>query len=521
MSNIKNNNYRKIDCRLIDDEYMDFMLSKDEVYTNIDTNTCLGSKLTFNDKNNRHVVSDTSWSNAVESDDILNNIGFTGVDNGFIVYQRDRINNDEFLDLYTNSIFKLSTFKNKFFVTEVNGNTQQLLYPIEKYDDYTALKGGFYQGFFKIHGGQYQTLPHEIETEWNFNITLRPQNYQVSSKTLNMRHPNNRGMFFYIGTRAENKFWELYKHDSNMENLNINGDNYCSDFDLTDTNVTYCQYNSNGESFCDNVFADDYITETPTLQKIELSDSKGHDIKEKGFYEIETDNKFIIFNNGKNGENKNTWNDSFEYVLTGKTDTPNINYFPYLNQTASGYTKNNIDHLIEKYQYNYDVFTEIQNNAFGIKINDDGSLSYKYLVSTCETDRQYDIKEETTKPNIITPNEWNNVHIKFTVISDNKMKVSLYINGYLKFVSQELPLLKLSPLRDTPERQEGVPFNISIGGGTQGLAERIYLDYYDITDYMLPLEKHFAGTFIGDIKDFSFYDCHLSYQSISQLGSGF
>ena len=28
MSNIKNNNYRKIDCRLVKDNYFDFMISK-------------------------------------------------------------------------------------------------------------------------------------------------------------------------------------------------------------------------------------------------------------------------------------------------------------------------------------------------------------------------------------------------------------------------------------------------------------------------------------------------------------
>lgn len=102
-----------------------------------------------------------------------------------------------------------------------------------------------------------------------------------------------------------------------------------------------------------------------------------------------------------------------------------------------------------------------------------------------------------------------------------KMKVYIYVNGYLKMVSKELPELMLRPLNDGAERQEGVPYNISIGGGTQGLAERIYLDYYDITDYLLPLEKDFGGTFIGDIKGFSFYDCQLPYSTISQLGKHF
>ena len=60
-----------------------------------------------------------------------------------------------------------------FFVNEVNGNTGMYVYPIEINEEYTAFKGGFYQGFFKINGDKYQTLPNRIKNEWNFNITLR------------------------------------------------------------------------------------------------------------------------------------------------------------------------------------------------------------------------------------------------------------------------------------------------------------------------------------------------------------
>lgn len=532
MANIKSNNYRKIDCRILDDVYMDFMLSKDEV--NKENNEeCLCAKLHFNSINAKYVVSDVSWQNAASSNETLDNIGFTGVDNGFIAYSKDRISNDDFLKLYTNSHFNLNTFGDKFFVTQVSGNTQLMQYPLSSEHEYTALKGGFYQGFFKIEGKQYQTLPHRIENEWNFNITLRPKNYQVPSNTINMRHPNNKGMFFYIGTRAENKFWEMYKHSPDMEKLNINADNYCPDFILSDCNVTECQYSTNDgneNTVCDNVFADDYMEPSSSLEKIKIVDSKGNSLQEKGFYEIETDNKFILFHRGNGGENINTWDESFNYILTGKTDTPNVNYYPYLNQTATGYTKDKIDILNEQYQYDYDIYQDIRNNAFGIKLNDDGSMTYRFLTSTCEPEQDYEIKEETTMPGIVTPNEWANIHIKMVRMPDNnelcinhigKMKIYLYVNGNLKFVSQELSEIILSPLNDTPERQEGVPYNISIGGGTQGLSERIYLDYYNTSNYVLPLEEYFAGSFIGDIKDFSFYDCHLPYSSISKLGCGF
>ena len=243
MANIKNNNYRKIDCRLYNDSYLDFMLSKDNVkeYDNIDD--CIATYLDFSKIDKEHIVSDVVWKESVESDTILENIGYTGVDNGFISYQRDLIGNDEFLDLFTNSKFDLSKFNNRFFVTKVNGNANLSSYPIENHDDYTSLKGGFYQGFFKIDGDKYQTLPHRIKDEWNFNITLRKKEYETPSNILNKRYAENEGIFFYIGTRAENKFWEMYKSQSKMQDFKYDdSDDYSSDYSMTDSDVIKHQY---------------------------------------------------------------------------------------------------------------------------------------------------------------------------------------------------------------------------------------------------------------------------------------
>ena len=585
MANIKNNNYRKFDCRLCNDYYMDFMLSKDDIKTYYNINECMASKLDFSNIKESYVVSDVIWSESVLSDNILENIGYTGVDNGFISYERDRIGNDEFLELFMNSSFKLDTHQNKFFVTKVNGNSGLLNYPIENHYDYTSLKGGFYQGFFKIDGDKYQTLPHRINDEWNFNITLRKHEYETSANILNKRHENNKGFFFFIGTRSENKFWEMYKSHDKMKELKYDdSDDYSTDFSIMDSNVIKHQYHedtpnpenrddgyadscecldyfdnefdpysdssANNKKNCSNdYFADsytgrgttvgcdcpmndmaiddEYIQEQLQLEGLKLEDSKGNTIGEKGFYEIETDNKFIIFNNSKDGFNTKTWKDEYKFILTGKKDSPNINYYPYLNHTKEGYTKDNINKLIEEHSYNYNVFKDIEYNALGFKINDNGSISYRYISTNCE------IVEETSMSDIIKEDEWVNVHIKIIRKSSNqpndcvehyrqgKMQIYIYINGYLKFVSKELPELMLKPLDDGSERQEGVPYTISIGGGSQGLSERILLDYYDRTDYILPIEKNFGGTFIGDIKDFTFIPYSIDFSNISQKRDDF
>lgn len=578
MGNIKHNNYRNFDCRIINDTNLDFILMKHkpEIFTFNSNEIAL---LKFNNIKDKHVVSNAVWDNAITSSELLENIGYTGVDNGFISYEKDRISNEDFLNIFTNSSFDLSTFDDKFFITEVTGNTALYSYPIEKHNDYVSLKGGFYQGFFKIEGKNYQTLPHIIEDEWNFNFILRKQNYQTPSNILNKRYSNNEGFFFYIGTRSENKFWELYKKQNTVENYKIeDSEEYFEDDNFIKNNVTKYSFFQKEETKDDNNYKDndidndyfegdynpyddevidysdyfngeynpykedsnedvevgdciygdyavesDYFEKQISLDDIELKDTNDKLLSETGFYEIKTDNKFIIFNQTKNGFTKNTWNDEYQFSITGQTKYPNLNYFPYLNQTKTGYTKDNISKLNDEHAYAYNIFKDIENNAFGLKINNDGSLTYRFLTNKSE------LIEETSKPNLITENEWTSIHLKLKKNSkqecntdnNSKMRLYIYVNGYLKFVSKEIPELILKPLKDASERQEGVPYNISIGGGSQGLSERIMTDYYDNIKYQFPIEKYFAGTFIGDIKEFSFISEPIDFNTIYKKGCGF
>ena len=69
-------------------------------------------------------------------------------------------------------------------------------------------------------------------------------------------------------------------------------------------------------------------------------------------------------------------------------------------------------------------------------------------------------------------------------------------------------------MNDLYEKQEGVPFNISLGGGTQGLAETIMPNYMLNPTRVYPLEENFAGTFIGYMRSFKFYNCGMEYMNI-------
>ena len=95
------------------------------------------------------------------------------------------------------------------------------------------------------------------------------------------------------------------------------------------------------------------------------------------------------------------------------------------------------------------------------------------------------------------------------------MKIKFYLNGNLVFISDELPLLNLRELNDLAEKQETVPYNISLGGGTQGLIETVLPNYMNDPYRVYPLEEHFAGSFIGYIKSFKFYTSNLESINIS------
>ena len=175
------------------------------------------------------------------------------------------------------------------------------------------------------------------------------------------------------------------------------------------------------------------------------------------------------------------------------------------------------------------MLQDIYRNAFALQIKDDGTIGYKFLVKDCESEEEkYKIESQFTKVPVIENKKWYTINVKIlpvknyvrnffclsqTLISE-KMQIYIYVNGKLVLVSRELPMLNLKLLNDLQEKQEGVPFNISLGGGSQGLAEVVYLNYMKLPEYVLPIEKEFGGSFIGWLKSFKFYTCPLNYSEI-------
>lgn len=231
-----------------------------------------------------------------------------------------------------------------------------------------------------------------------------------------------------------------------------------------------------------------------------------------------TDNKFLMFNRTCTGYTTDNWVEGTQMEVYGKKSKFKDNLFILMNRTCTGYTVDNIEQMKESENSKYDMnvfYNDLYNNAIAFRITDNGEIGYRLLTSDCskEGNDKTSIEEGYSFPNAIKECEWATIHVKIKTAL-NRMKLYFYVNGKLVYITKELPKINFRTLDENYEKQEGVPYNISIGGGTQGLAETILPNYMLNPTKVYPLEKYFAGTFIGYIKSFKFYDCDLEYGDI-------
>lgn len=602
--NIKNNNVKSLDAKLYSAKYYDFMLYKGETQHQ-DVSSLENMSLV--DFSNLDIVdgilySKTTWSGATNNGVELNNIGFTGMDNGLISFKKDRITNADFLELLLNSKYTVEEGDKRLFLTPITGNTQMYDYPMFLYNDdsekYIVCKGGFYQGFFKLQDQEYEVLPYKLDNEWVMHFEVRPRtDYDVQSNTVNYTHENNSGIFFFMGIRAENKFWPFYKTNSSVMNNLLKpdaqnegyfdgcgesgqtydthkndvvflenewvadegpkeivndgyfavGDGYFAP-DFSSSSKDYVKPNTNtmigcnGKCKCDEYFhdgyyddrkpeidnnkfvVDEFIGSGATISENGYANNDGYHMREYGIEEIVTDNKFLLFDRTKSGFTVDTWEEGTKLILTRRQQWPNANYFTLMNRTCTGYTVDTIQNYNEENQYDYNIHKDIRGNVFALRIREDGAIGYRYGVLDCENDNRYSVIEEYSKPGMVKNDEWNSINVRYSVLNgyrngcddrNRKMRIYIYVNGFLVFVSKNIDAFLFKHIdSESSTKQEGVPYNISLGGGTLGLMESILPNYYAISDYILPIERDFCGTFIGDIKSFKMYGGFINYSTI-------
>lgn len=664
MSNIFNHNRFPFEFKLNKSEYWDLFLSADNfgttsLYDN-DGNIVDRCLISFIDTNDGDCVwfdtlyskQDYQWEETINKGLKLENIGFTGMDNGLITFEKDKTSNKDFIELFTNSVYEIPEDDSRLILNKVYGNNEIYDYPncITNIDNVIAAKlgGGFFQGIFRS-SCDYRLLPNNIGNGICLEFVLKKDDSvrEEDTYTLNDRYPENKGIFFYMGTRAENKWWKKYDTDTAFDDIvheyfwddymadsyiasagysndYINNDaptflvsdyfdseyvneeyfdSFCEEEECNDNNSEnyeeateekpckviwkypevlntwhentiwrttcggvwienekwttnyhsgdgcYKRKNPKPKPTCScNYFSDDYFKNEPMDCKtcfpgymdesylatdIELDPNEELYTKDKvelnqaNVYDITTDNKFLLFDRTCNGFTVDNWVEGTEITIRDVKSSPKENYFLLFDRTCHGYT---VDMDTKKLLNNsYDVMADVYRNAFALQIKDDGSVGYKYIVKDCENEEnKYAILSEFSYENIIPENEWVTIHIRIeplgvlydsnTIETSDTQKVRLmfYVNGKLVMISKEIPTFNFRELKDTLDKQEGVPFNISLGGGTQGLCDVIYYDYKKTPDKVLPLEKEFGGSFIGYFKSFKMYDCWLNFSEITQ-----
>lgn len=497
MTNIKNNNFNKINIKISKSDYWDFSLTKDKgsiehldgsslyddlliSYINVNDPRCVSG-------NTLYSTIDYRWLNSFNNGLSLYNTGFNLIDNGFYNFDINNISSDDFSNIVTASTLTIPSGDTRLVLNLISGNTTDYCYPVSHVSDvngdYIQLEGGFYQGFFKSNN-DYSVLPDIIESEMSFEFILKPDFVtQPKEGTLNYKYPNNKGIFFYIGPRSENKFWYNYSNE-----------------DKNDYNISKTEQYSPFTG--DSLFTND-----------------GFSIYSQNSYDLKTDNKYLLFNRTETGINISNFDDSVEYHITGVTNE-NLNYYTYVNRTETGFTVNNISEISDLTKP-YVIIDDIVNNNIAFRIKDDGSIGYRMINKNCSGDTSFIVNEEYSVGNIIKNNELTFINVRFLMNmysecggSNRTFKLLFYVNGKLVFVSSELPEINLRKLNDRDEKQETIPFNISFGGGSQGLCDMIGFNTGFSTQYLLPIEENFAGSLIGAIHQFKVYYGKMDYSKI-------
>ena len=416
-------------------------------------------------------------------------------------------------------------------------------YPVGYHQE---LYGGFYQGFYKLFGYDYEVFPERVNKGWTVELMLRPRlvdDYSINPSVdtyLNNLYPQNAGTFFFLGTRSENKYYHNAsgspQSDSGYtrvtENLTCLKTCSCSDTGVTNSN-------------CFNVYP---YSATTTVHNVNCNCGCAST-------EIvplpETDPKFDTISN------------AFSLRLSGDPLNPKI-CVKYLKITGDCVTTGSCETTGLTWQTGYTLTEVCSNPIYDDCVFESGSTydprwvmvsavfeRYRYL-EDCDLENLgglNDLRIVTTQSsidgkstNLISPPETHPgstpepkvYKIEFDQKWFDQIKyrlgeLKIYVNGRLILIIEDFEEIIPRELNTEKEKQVGVPFNISIGGGTQGLHDHLIFSSCTLPNgpYMqdpelfpnnilsattlsglstnILMEENFGGSFMGAISQFRMY----------------
>jgi hypothetical protein len=524
------------------------------------TTICQSGVCTFDDN---VIVSENYWN----PDDIdpnfcpiitnLCDVGLTGIDNG-LVKKMSGETIQITTGLYTNNTDKYSRYKydRRMKLHPITGftTTQNRLWNDNSYSydlDYSTnggpvgyfarLNGGFFQGFYKIPGYDYQIFPQRVPLGWTAEFMLRYRWTGDTSVGLNNRYPNNKGTFFYMGSRAENKFYHYAdgepKQDTGYTRVTSG---------LTCMHTCGCASSANTSSDCLEVYQISGGTSTNCNCGCPCNCTVNAKYPEKDPLYDGVSNGLSIRLSGDTGNPRvciKTYRitggcETSGTCLTGLTYTTGTSVTEWCStrgifDECKNTTYINVEHWVQidaVFQRNQwlDTCDLYEKGGLGLLVDTIYTATpANNSVSLIEPPLTHELPYDPATTEIVTFNDNWTEEKKYRLGT-----LKIFVNGKLFMVTENFEEIIPRLLDVQKEKQIGVGYNISIGGGTQGLKDNLTFSggcpetiseityqqdpecltthdldntiYSGLTTH-IKLEEYFGGSLIGDVSAFRMY----------------
>jgi hypothetical protein len=480
-------------------------------------------------------------------------VGLTGIDNGLVtkmtgetLYYSMGIRDDyKFDPLHYDRRFKMRpvTGYTQSPNQRFSGLTAQTLYNIvtktaTTIGQYYELYGGYLQGFYKLFEYDYQVLPERMHKGWTVEMMLKPrlvEEYVPSSGQtyLNNVYTENSGTFFFMGARAENKFYHYAAGTADTFSgytrvtsglTDCIGTCACTNTAFTNSNC-YSLYPASAFTINENCYTTTVVQEDHNPE----NDSFSNAISLR--FDGDPSNphlcvKFLLLTGS--------------CVTTGSCETTGLTF-------ESGYTITEIcsaDGIydvcttgstgIEKWLMLDVVFERniTWDECDLLNMGGLGDIRQMHYTATTYNRSVSLIGPPATHSGNTYPSKVETIQLnrKWLDQRDYRLgKLKFFVNGKLFMTVENFEEIIPRELNEVKEKQIGVPFNISWGGGTFGLRESLTFSgcsgttgpYIQDPEVMcdntlsgtslsglttnILLEQNFGGTFMGGISEFRMY----------------
>ena len=534
------------------------------------TTLCQSATCSFD---NQTIVSENYW-NPTDTDPNfcpiitdLCDVGLTGIDNGLVKKMSGetiQINTG----LYSSISDKYSRYKYDRrmkmhpitgFTTTANRlwNDNSYSYDLSYSNEnnsvgwFAKLNGGFFQGFYKIAGYDYQVFPERVNLGWTSEFLLRYRWTGDTSVGLNNRYPDNKGTFFFMGARAENKFYH-YAEGSPPQDTGYTR----VTSGLTCMHTCGCTSSANTASTCYSVYQLSGITNTTCGCGCSCNCSSSAQFPEKDPLYDGVSNGLSLRLSGDSGNPRLCIK---TYRITGGCESTGtcltgLTYVTGTSVTEWCSTRGIFDDCRNTTYINVEHWVQIdavfQRNEYfsGCDLWDKGGLglivSDEYTATTANNSLSL-IKPPITHADVYDPETTEVVTFTDIWMEEKNYrlgKLKLFVNGRLFMVVENFEEIIPHLVNVEKEKQIGVGYNISLGGGTQGLKDNLTFSgtcpatvdeivyqqdpecltthdldntiYSGLTTH-IRLEEIFGGSMIGDISAFRMYTEPLNASQIA------